>query len=193
MNNKEAAFCSNCGAPTTSEICPYCRAQTGIETITANMEYPVIECKEANVTFWNVVFPMIFAVSFGGPGVFIPVTVFLEEGIGEMLSIILFTSIFGIIGIVAFVIAMNPIVRSLAIKSKGKEVEAIVYGYMDDNLYINGNPAQIVKLLVSTEEGNRFILYQLGDVKRPYEVNSRVKLRVYKDMFKIVKEKKYYF
>ena len=33
-----------------------------------NMEYPVIECKEGNITFWNVVFPMIFAFSFGGVG-----------------------------------------------------------------------------------------------------------------------------
>ena len=29
------------------------------------MEYPVIECKEANLGFFNTVFPLIFAVSFG--------------------------------------------------------------------------------------------------------------------------------
>lgn len=56
--------CANCGAPVTIEICPYCNSFTGLDTKNANMEYPVIECKEANMNFWNVLFPMIFAVSF---------------------------------------------------------------------------------------------------------------------------------
>ena len=191
-NSKEASFCSNCGAPTTSEICPYCKAYTGIVTAEANMEYPVIECKEGNVTFWNFIFPMIFAFSFGIPGVFIPVSVIFVEGF-EALPVLMFGSIFGLVGIVAFYIGIKPVVRYFAIKSKGKDIEATVYGYMDDNLLINGNPAQIVKLLVNTDDGNRFILYQLGDIKRPYEVNSKIKLRVYKDMFLISKNQKYYF
>ncbi len=188
--NRVASFCSNCGAPTTSEICPYCKASTGIETNVANMEYPVIECKEGNITFWNVIFPMIFAFSFGSVGFVMPLSIFIQEG---DLSILAFCSIFGIIGLVAFIIGIRPIIRFFSIKSKGKEIEATVYGYMDDNVYLNGNPAQIVKLLVNTDEGNKFILYQLGDIKRPYQVNSKIKLRVYKDMFLIEKNNKYYF
>ncbi len=185
-----ASFCSNCGAPTTSEICPYCKASTGIETMEANMEYPVIECKEGNITFWNVVFPMIFAFSFGGVGFFMPLAIALQEG---EFSLLIFCSVFGFIGLGAFIVGIKPVVRFFAIKSKGKDIEATVYGYMNDNVYLNGMPAQIVKLLVNTDEGNRFILYQLGDVKKPYEINSKIKLRVYKDMFLIEKNDKYYF
>ena len=50
---------------------------------------------------------------------------------------------------------------------------------------INGIPAQIVKLLVNTDEGPKFILYQLGDIKRPYKVNSKIELRVYNNLFLI--------
>ena len=60
-------------------------------------------------------------------------------------------------------------------------------------MFINGNPAQIVKLLVHTNEGEKFILYQLKDIKHPYKVNSTIELLVYKDYFLIVDKKKYYF
>ena len=64
---------------------------------------------------------------------------------------------------------------------------------MDDNVILNGSPAQIVELLVNTNEGPRFILYQLADIKRPYKINSKIKLLVYKDIFLVKKEKNYYF
>ena len=57
--------CSACGAPIVSEICAYCGTATGINTVEADMEYPIIKCKEATINFWTVVFPMIFAVAFG--------------------------------------------------------------------------------------------------------------------------------
>jgi len=185
--------CPNCGAPVTTEICPYCNAMTGLDTEKADMEYPVIECREANIGFFNVAFPMIFAVSFGFFGFIFPLF-FLYAGAGENFIVVaLMCSIFAIVGIVAFVIGIKPVIRYISIKSKGKEIEATVYGYMNDNLLINGMPAQIVKLLVSTKDGNKFILYQLGDVKRPYKINSKIKLKVYKDVFLIENKKQYYF
>ena len=79
--------CTNCGAPITTEICPYCNVMTGLDTKHADMEYPVIECKEANVGFWNVVFPMIFSVLFGGPCIAMPL-LFLSMGPPEMANFI---------------------------------------------------------------------------------------------------------
>ena len=78
--------CSNCGAPLTTEICPYCNVATGLDTRYADMEYPVIECKEANMGFWTVAFPMIFAVGFGFFGFVMPIAMALagEEASGEM-------------------------------------------------------------------------------------------------------------
>jgi hypothetical protein len=75
----------------------------------------------------------------------------------------------------------------------GKDIYATVYGYMDDNVLLNGNPAQIVKLLVQSNDGPKFILYQLGDIKQPFKVNSQIKLKVYKDIFLIENKKQYYF
>ena len=184
--------CTNCGAPITTEICPYCNVMTGLDTKDANMEYPVIECKEANIGFWNVVFPMILAFAFGVPGVTFPV-VFMavdKEMFGFVVPMLIIPLI---IGVVAFVIGIKPVIRYLSLKLKGKEIDGTVYGYMDDNILLNGSPAQIVKLLVQTNDGPKFILYQLGDIKQPYKINSVIKLRVYKDIFLIDKKKQYYF
>lgn len=191
VSNK-VKHCHSCGAPVTTEVCPYCNAATGLDTKYADMEYDVIECREANMNFWNVIFPMIFAFSFGSVGLFIPFVLMFEEGT-EVLPIILFLSIFGIIGLVAFIIGITPVIRYFTIKNSGRDIEATVYGYMDDNILLNGVPAQIVKLLVSTNEGPKFILYQLGDIKQPFKVNGKIHLRVYKDLFLITNKKKYYF
>lgn len=56
------ATCPNCGAPITTEICPYCNSATGIDTASANMDYPLLECKPATIDFWSVGFPTVFAV-----------------------------------------------------------------------------------------------------------------------------------
>lgn len=184
--------CVNCGAPATTEICPYCNAMTGLDTKNADMEYPVIECKEANVGFWNVLFPMIFAVGFGYVGFVFPIMFFLT-GTGEILSVLLLASIFAVAGVVSFIIAITPIIRYLCVKLRGREIDATVYGYMDDNVLLNGKPAQIVKLLVNTNDGKKFILYQLGDTKQPFKINSQIKVKVYKDIFLIGNKKQYYF
>ena len=184
--------CPNCGAPLTTEICPYCHNATGLDTAKADMEYPVIECKEASINFWNFWFPMIFAVSFGFFCFIFPL-IFILADPSSALMVILCCSIFGIIGVASFVIAIKQVIRSNIVKQKGKEIEATVYGYMDDNILLNGSPAQIVKLLVTTKDGKRFILYQLKDTSHPYKINSRIKLLVYKDIFMVKKDNKYHF
>lgn len=185
--------CSSCGAPITTEVCPYCNNMTGLDTKYADMEYPVIECKEASVGFWSVMFPMIFALSFGFAGLVMPIIFLLIGGEEFPLPMILFFIPFAAIGIGAFVIGIKPILRYLSLKKHGKDIYATVYGYMDDNVLLNGNPAQIVKLLVQSNDGPKFILYQLGDIKQPFKVNSQIKLKVYKDIFLIENKKQYYF
>lgn len=181
--------CSNCGAPIKTEICHYCGTVTGLDSAKVDMEYPAIECKEAHMGFFNVVFPLIFAFMFGLIGVIIPITYMKDEFWGDMLFILPFL----IVSVVAWCLALTPIFRFIKVKLFGKEIEATVYGYMNDNLYINGVPAQTVKLLVQTNDGPKFILYQLGDIRKPYEIKSTLKLRVYKDIFIVVNRKQYYF
>ena len=185
--------CPNCGAPVTTEICPYCNNFTGLDTKSANMDYPVINCREAHINFMNTGFPLIFSFAFGIVPLITIVPIILTQ---EMLALpfLLGDLVFLIIGGVAGYIAFNSFNKKSKIKKYGKDIEATVYGYMNDNMLINGYPAQIVKLLVQTDEGPRFILYQLGDIKKPYKINSRIRLKVYKDIFAINEEdKKYYF
>lgn len=184
--------CPNCGAPLTTEICPYCQNMTGLDTATANMEYPAIECKEANINFWNTWFPMIFAVFFGFFGFIVPIF-FIAINAANSVIVLLLCSIFGFIGLVSFIISVKTIIRHYLVKAKGTEIEATVYGYMNDNILLNGSPAQIVKLLVAAKEGPRFILYQLKDTKHPYKINSKIKLLVYKNIFKVKDDNKYHF
>ena len=190
--DKELKHCNNCGAPVTTEICPYCHAATGISTWQADMEYPVIDCKEANIGFWTVWFPMIFAVTFSFFGIVFPIITILID-FSYKFPIILACSIFALVGIVSFIIGIKPLIRYLIVKTKGKLIEGTIYGYIDDGIILNGVPAQTVKILVNTNDGPKFILYQLGDIKQPYKINNKINLKVYKDIFLIDKEKNDFF
>jgi len=197
MRNINAGLtCKNCGAPVTSEICPFCHCATGLSTEQANMEYPVMNCKSAQINFWNFVFPLIFAVSFGFAGIsgflitssidkaFVDeIPIKMTETVGAMSLII--SAPFLLISIICFAIIFRQLYKYLMIKWFGKQIMAIVYGYMDDSMLLNGRPAQIVKLLIETENGKRFILYRLGKTYQPYGVNTQIELTMYKHFFLI--------
>ena len=63
-NNNKVARCQNCGALATTEICEYCKGASGIDKKFIKLEYPIAECKETNVTFKNVVEPIILGSGF---------------------------------------------------------------------------------------------------------------------------------
>ena len=178
--------CPNCGAPVVSEICAYCGAATGLHTAEAHMEYPVLECKEATVNFWTVGFPLIFALSFGGAGLATLLITFMVRG---DFFLLLIGAPFLLIGAAAWIFLLRTVLRYTKVKKRGQKIRATVYGYMDDNVLINDHPAQIVKLLVQTANGPRFILYQLGNTLKPYGINDAVDVLVYRNYFMICKNK----
>ncbi|MBQ8878586.1 MAG: hypothetical protein IJ029_07635 [Lachnospiraceae bacterium] len=178
--------CPSCGAPVVSEICAYCGMATGLNTAEADMEYPVLECKAAALNFWTVWFPAIFAVSFGIVG--LSTLIVGITGFGDM-TMVLIGIPFSLIGIVAAFLVIRTLWRYLVVKKNGKLTRATVYGYMDDSVLINDRPAQIVKLLVQTPNGPRFILYKLGNTLRPYGVNDNIDILVYQSYFLITKKK----
>ena len=178
--------CPSCGAPVVSENCAYCGMATGLNTAEADMEYPVLECKAAALNFWTVWFPAIFAVSFGIAG--LSTLIVGITGFGDM-TMVLIGIPFSLIGIVAAFLVIRTLWRYLAVKKNGKLTRATVYGYMDDSVLINDRPAQIVKLLVQTPNGPRFILYKLGNTLRPYGVNDNIDILVYQSYFLITKKK----
>lgn len=177
--------CPSCGAPIVSEICAYCGAATGLNTARADMEYPVLECKSATLNFWKACFPAIFAVTFSIAGIICMIC-----GITDGEIIVFFAGIpFLLVGIVASVIIVMNLSRYIKVKKNGKQIQATVYGYMNDDVLINNEPAQIVKLLVHTPNGPRFILYKLGNTLKPYGINDTIPIMVYEDCFLICKNK----
>ena len=175
--------CPACGAPIVSEICAYCGTATGLNTAKADMEYPVLKCKSVIMNFWTILFPLIFVVAFGIGGlVFFIVAGMLHE---ERFIFILSGVLFSIVSIVALLFVLRLFYRYLKVKKRGKIIKATVYGYMDDNLTFNGQPSQIVKLLVHTSDGPRFILYKLGSTLKLYGINDKIDIKVYEGYFMI--------
>lgn len=180
---KNAKCCPACGAPAVSEVCQYCGVATGLKTAEAQMEYPILDCKEAALNFFSFWFPMIFAVAFG-----VPALIMLPLSIITIVLLIVDIP-FLLIGGGGLFFVIRTLIRNNEIKKNGKLIQAVVYGYVDDNFLVNNKPAQKVKLLVNTPEGPRFIMYSLGKTIKPYAVNSTIDLLVYKNYF-VIQEKK---
>ena len=75
----------------------------------------------------------------------------------------------------------------LIVKNIGIEMDVTIYDYINDNLYLNGLPSQIVKLLAETEDGPKIYLYQLGDSNQHYQIGSKIRIIIYKDMIYLPK------
>ena len=141
------------------------------------------------LTVLVIAFPMIFAVAVGFFGFCFPL-IFQEAG--EVDSSILIICIpFALIGIVSLGIVIRNIWMYVSVCLFGKEIEGIVYGYTSDTVAYNGIAGQVCKLLVHSSQGSRFIMYQLGNTTKPYQINTKIPLKVYKDRFIIIDKHKY--
>jgi hypothetical protein len=176
------SYCPNCGTPLTEGTCSYCGEKTGIKTKDIDIEYPVIECKEASINFINFYFPLMFGSCFVFSAIVINL-IFVYSGIDFLSTVLIFCALL-IPGIVLFVIAFIKLARYKKVLKRGKEIEATVYRYMKETMWDNDMK---VKLLIDTEQGKKFILYKLDD-NTVYEVNSKIKLITYKDLFLIKKD-----
>lgn len=194
-NPEEVRNCPKCGARLLSEVCQFCGTYIG-EVATADLtpEYPVVQCKNAKLGFWNIGFPLMFG------GIFLCVSLpmfilsfFIDskggdtEGMGKFMTI--FTIPFMLIGVIAIIIAIRAYLRHLAVKKGGVVRSGVVYGYMDDTVAYNGVNGQKIKILVDTSEGKKFILLPLGTTTKPYEVNSEVQVLLNEDNAMILDKK----
>ena len=182
-------YCKECGSPVSGDVCPKCNTPLNVETkpIEKELEYPTIECEEITLDFWSIGFPIIFAVSFGFFGIFMPIIFVLttDEGFWQIAP---FSIPFALVGIIAFIIAMRPLIRLLILNINGKTIEGTVHGYKDDkSLYINGEVAQTMIILVDTDEGKKYLLYQLNSTKQSYLIDSKLTLIEYKKLYRIKK------
>ena len=181
LNNHQKT-CPSCGAPVVSEICAYCGIATGPNSANADMEYPTLECKEVTISFWTIWFPMIFAGAFGVPGFILLMffALFFRHYVLLLLGVPFF-----MLGVIMTIIILRTVLRYIKVKNNGKTIQGTVYGYIDDSFRINDQPAKIIKLLVQTPKGPRFILYHSGSTLKKYGINDKIDLLVYKSYFMI--------
>jgi hypothetical protein len=181
--------CKHCGAPLLSEVCQYCGCRAdGADTAVLPAEYETIDCSNASLTFWNTIFAGIFSVMFGIVGC-MPLWVEDITTGSESMPRLFFVP-FALVGAGATVVVVYSLYKYVLVSLKGKEITGTVYGYMDDVVSYNHRPGQVCKILVDTLKGKRFIYYSLQGTNRPYPVNGKVRLMVYKNYFRIIKEPK---
>lgn len=163
------------------------------------MDYPIIECLEARIGMEEII-ELILGIILTFFGFISPVICFLIEwnDLGKIsppsglvqifIAMFIAFSLFGIIGMIFLRSFLKQLTMLSIIKRKGKEKEAIVYEYVDDDNSVDGFPTQVVKLLVEDKKKPIFIYYQLGTTNQPYPVNSKIKIKMYRTIFKIIEE-----
>ena len=177
---EEVRNCPKCGARLLSEVCQFCGTYIG-EVATGDLtpEYPLVQCKNGKLGFWNIGFPFMFGGIF--LGVSLPMLIiFLATGFAPW-YIILFFIPFILIGVISIIVGIRAFLRHLSVKKSGVVRTGVVYGYIDDTVAYNGVNAQKIKILLDTSEGKKFILLPLGTTTKPYEVNSEVQVMLMGD------------
>ncbi len=142
------------------------------------------ECKEANLTFINSIFILIFTI---------PVLLSITEYIKAYKFLGVFYLIMIIMHIIVAVIliyffSLKRIIRNIKVRRHGRLISANVLAYCNDNYEINEKQAKIV-LLETGEKDNNVIYYQLGETKERFEIDSKVELLAYKDTY-LIKDNK---
>lgn len=208
MKDVEAGnTCKYCGAPATTEICPFCHNPTGIKPLQADLDYPMINSKPAHLDKKRLGEYILGIVVYS---IFILPALVLSyrSGMRVFTSVFFACSIFIVFVIIEYVIPLCKMIsRYILVKNHGKKITATVYGYMDyigfkgkmqdiennSNTQITYNhlAQKTVKLLANSKQGKRFILYPLGINKTPFEINQEVQLMYYKDCFILLDLQKY--
>ncbi len=179
----DSRTCPHCGAPILSEVCQYCGTYVGqVATSELTPEYELVHCKNAKLTFWNAAFPAIFGFAFTLPGIaaVLGALSYPYETSGFRARTVLACFMFLLIGVIALILLFMSFKRFLETKKHGVVREGVVYGYMDDVISYNNNNGQQVKILLDTAEGKKFILLPLGTPVKLYEINSPIRVKLYK-------------
>ena len=200
----EKTKCPYCGGEFYGDVCPYCNNTVvkdtqpmanqpqAAETATEPVEqYPYLECKEVNLSFITVGFPLIFGLGFGA-GAIGPIAIATNPQLREVgaptSAFLVPALVCGLISVVALYIASIPFRRRAKVRKNGTTYQGTVHSYEDDPaMLINGRPAQIVNILVQTSEGPKLIRYQLGKISRPYVIGSQITVKMFENIIEIQK------
>ena len=181
----KSKVCPSCGAPVLSEVCQYCGCRIGnVNTTELSAEYETIDCKNASLSFWTTLFPLIFGVMFGFVGFIVPI--FVEQPPQEEFPLRLFCIPFALVSAGAWAVIIYTLYKHILVTRKGKEITGTVYGYMDDAINYNHRPGQVCKILLDTREGKKFIFYSILGANKPYPINGKLRLKAYRNYFMVL-------
>ena len=178
--------CPNCGGVTSAEVCPYCGTHIDISTKDISPDYTMKSYKSGKITFWNTGFWSIFAVSFLVIPICIVIPISTEADVSNTFAIT-FLIPFLLVGLGTLFKVISSLYIAISLKLYGKNYSGIVYGYMDDNISYNGVNGQQVKILIENK-GMQYILLPLESTSKPYPVNSKIKVRIFKKYANIIEE-----
>lgn len=181
--------CINCGAEITTEICPYCSAQTGLKENLDVQDLPKIQCKDAELFYWTFSFPLIMGIIFTA----VPTFLFLVEDQPDP-NAEKILPLFLIVGTLIIISALIQLGKNLLVNIFGKKITGTVCSYVTNNsLTYNGFATKLVKIKIEKDNKEEYIYYNIRDMKEPYRINSKIQLKRFNNLFLIIKEEVEYF
>jgi DNA-directed RNA polymerase subunit RPC12/RpoP len=171
--------CPNCGAKVYPQICDYCGTKVNIKDQDVTTEYPTVKANNVKPSFFTMGVALIFGAGFGCPGVIFPITMH-QQIVESDTPVVLFLP-FALVGIGALAVLVKYIYGFLATLMFGKVYTAKIYAYMDDTVSYNKVPGVVMKVLVDTIHGKRFLLISMKGTEKPYPINTKIDIKVYKN------------
>ncbi len=171
----EMMNCENCGALVTTEICPSCGSFTRVNVASVDLDYPVIDCKEAHIEFGSVGYVGVMGLIAFVFGVMALVGAFA----GKVWEFILIGLWFVAGGLGIICVFIKKAINCHKVKKYGTEYIGTVHGYLGDR----------VKILLDTPAGPKFILYQTKQNYAMYGINTQISVLVYDGYYLIGKNK----
>lgn len=184
MKNYEIKLeCQNCGAPASQELCPYCGAQTGIDPKLINLEYPRAELERVAVyPKSHAVIILTFVLGLISTSIIMMLNAFNADSIFSIITFIIPGLFIAGIGLLIFALFIKQFSKQFTIIVLGETIEGTVIGYIANK----NQDYIIVKILLNINNENKIILEKDFINIRKYKINSKIKVKLYKNKYHIV-------
>ena len=184
MKNDEIELkCQNCGAPASQELCPYCGAQTGLNPKLINLEYPRAELERVAVyPKSHAVIIIIFVLALITTSIIMMLNAFNRDSIISIITFIIPGLCIAGMGLYTFALFIKQFSKQFTIIVLGETIEGTVIGYITDE----NQDYIIVKILLNINNENKILLEKDYINIRKYKINSKIKIKLYKNKYHIV-------
>lgn len=187
--------CPLCGAEVNGKVCPQCGGSL-VKSV-ENVDFSdfgdvdtfesALNSDEANLPIIksNCGKPSMFNIIFGGVFFVVGCTVMLSfiplfkadpDARKMAVFLVLFMSIFIIIGAVPLIIEIKRAIRTNKVNLYGQYIVGEVRGYQKTNVTVNGKPELALRILVHNPD-KKIIVINTHSTKKIYEQNQSINLK----------------